>query len=630
MTQLRSPIIRAPLWVGQLHLLKAYLRTASAPMTSNLTPYKMQGPRPVVLQQPPSSDMAQLTSGFCSTFGFICCLLFLPASWEAGANTFQGPQKTGEPSTPDHLLTLTPGLPHRSPSAHADLDPGQRPSALPKSTVTQKPKKPCNTVRFAKPVHKPIDNSKAADNQNTTAHHEMTPAVEKNASSQRRDPMTRNGRSADDPKSTNTEKASGGSQSTSAPRRRTTCKSTTSKIRVTRNSDTASRPVDTSTRQRTTSYKPTTPSHDSELSRKTTPSSGKSSGAPRTSHRTPRTPATTEAGDHRTPFTSDKPVQITTEHTKEITSAGDKTTRTQVTLEDHEGENISTSDRTTGSHATATQSEREPQPASDRTTRSRATATQSEREPQPASDRTTGAQATSTEHEGETISANERTTGTQLMPLGPDTTPAQVKTTRVSAKSTEHPEEAAPTPQEATQDSESPTVFWRKTTPATVAIRTTGNPEKTVAVLATTGPPARTTEGKSTARSPHFHKTETTRRGLLGSVTTRTDLGPVPSETQHPQQSSHSSPGGLHAAGASRDGSSFPAWAIVVVILLAVIVLLICIGLIVLVACAWRTRRVPAQDSEDFDPEDRGGRNSYPVYLMEQQNLKPNQIPSPP
>lgn len=53
-------------------------------MTSNLTPYKIQGPQPMVSQQPPSSDMAQLTSGLCSSFGFICCLFFLPASWEAG------------------------------------------------------------------------------------------------------------------------------------------------------------------------------------------------------------------------------------------------------------------------------------------------------------------------------------------------------------------------------------------------------------------------------------------------------------------------------------------------------------------------------------------------------------------
>nr|XP_015845936.2 mucin-like protein 3 [Peromyscus maniculatus bairdii] len=511
--------------------------------------------------------MAQLTSGLCSTFGFLCCLFFLPASWEAGANTFQELQKTGEASTPDHLFTLTPGLTHRAPSAHADLDSGQRPPGLPKSTATQKPKKQCNKVRLAKPVHKPIDNSKAIDYQNTTVHHEITPALKKKASSQSKDPMIRNGRSADDPKSTNTEKGSEGRHSTSAPRRRTTCKSTTSKARITRNSGTPARPVDTSARLRTTSHKPTTPSHDSELRGETTSSSVKSSEAPRTSYRTPRTPATPREEDHRTPFASDKPVQVTTEHIKETTSASERTTRPQ---------------------------------------------------------------ATPTRYERETTSANERTSSPQVMPIEHDTTSANEKTRQVSVESTEHPEEATSTTQKATKVSESPTVFWRKTTLATKTIKTTGNPEKTVAVLMSTGPPVKATEDKSTALSPHFHKTETTHQGLIDSVTTRTDLGLITSEAHHAQQNSQSSPGGLHTAGAKQESNSFPAWAIVVVILLAVIVLLISVGLICLVACASRTRRVLAQNSEDADFEDGGGHNSYPVYLMEQQNLKPNQIPSPP
>ncbi|XP_059137451.1 mucin-like protein 3 [Peromyscus eremicus] len=513
--------------------------------------------------------MAQLTSGFCSTFGFLCCLFFLPASWEAGANTFHKLQKTGEASTPDHLLTLTPGLTHRAPSAHADLDPGQRPPDLPKSTATQKPKKQCNKVRLAKPVHKPVNNAKAIDYQNTTVHHEMTPALEKNASNQSKDPMIRNGRSADDPKFTNTEKGSEGRHSTSAPRRRTTCKSTTSKSRITRNSGTPSRPVDTSARLRTTSHKPTTPSHDSELHRETTSSSVKSSEAPRTSYRTLRTPATPGEEDHRTPFASDKPVQVTTEHTEHIqeTTSASETTRSQ---------------------------------------------------------------ATPTQYERETISANERTSSPQVMPIEHDTTLANEKTIQVSVESTEHPEEATSTTQKATKVSESPTVFWRKTTLATKTIKTTGNSEKTVAVLVSTGPPVKATEDKSTALSSHFHKTETTHQGLIDSVTTRMDLGLLTSEAHHLQQNSHSSPGDLHTAGARQERNSFPAWAIVVVILLAVIVLLISVGLICLVACASRTRRVLAQNSEDADFEDGGGRNSYPVYLMEQQNLKPNQIPSPP
>ncbi|CAO2609216.1 Mucin-like protein 3 [Lemmus lemmus] len=493
--------------------------------------------------------MAQLTSSLCSTFGFLCCLFFLPASWEAGANTVQELQKTGEPSTSDHLLTLPPGLTHKALSVHTDLNPRQQAPDLPTSTATQKPKKRCTTVRLDKPVHKSVDSSKATDNQNTTVRHEITPALEKNATSPEKDPVIWNGRSADDPKSTNTEKGSEGSHPTSAPRRRTTCKT-----RVTRNSGTPARPVDTSTGVRTTSHKPTTPSHDSELSRKTTSSTVKSSEAPRISYRTPRTPATSGAEAHRTPFVSDKPDQITTEHIKEIISASEKITRSQTTATEHE--------------------------------------------------------------------TNERTTRAQVMPIEHDTTLANQKTTQVSAKSTEHPEEA-------TRVSQRPTVC-RKTTLTTKPIKAPGNPEKTVAVLASTWPPVKVTEDKSTVLSPHLHKSETTHQGPLRSVTTRTDLGFSTSEA-HQWQTSHSSPGGLHAAGARGENKSFPAWAIVVVILLAVIVLLISIGLIFLVACASRTRPVlTTQNPEDFDPEDRGGRNSYPVYLMEQQNLKPSQIPSPP
>ncbi|CAO2609215.1 Mucin-like protein 3, partial [Lemmus lemmus] len=489
------------------------------------------------------------------------------ASLSTGANTVQELQKTGEPSTSDHLLTLPPGLTHKALSVHTDLNPRQQAPDLPTSTATQKPKKRCTTVRLDKPVHKSVDSSKATDNQNTTVRHEITPALEKNATSPEKDPVIWNGRSADDPKSTNTEKGSEGSHPTSAPRRRTTCKT-----RVTRNSGTPARPVDTSTGVRTTSHKPTTPSHDSELSRKTTSSTVKSS--------------------------EDKPDQITTEHIKEIISASEKITRSQTTATEHERETTSANERTTQAQVTLTDYERVSVSANGKTTR---------------------AQATPTQYNSETVSANERTTRAQVMPIEHDTTLANQKTTQVSAKSTEHPEEATSTTQEAT-----------KTTLTTKPIKAPGNPEKTVAVLASTWPPVKVTEDKSTVLSPHLHKSETTHQGPLRSVTTRTDLGFSTSEA-HQWQTSHSSPGGLHAAGARGENKSFPAWAIVVVILLAVIVLLISIGLIFLVACASRTRPVlTTQNPEDFDPEDRGGRNSYPVYLMEQQNLKPSQIPSPP
>ena len=42
-----------------------------------------------------------------------------------------------------------------------------------------------------------------------------------------------------------------------------------------------------------------------------------------------------------------------------------------------------------------------------------------------------------------------------------------------------------------------------------------------------------------------------------------------------------------------------------------------------------RTRRALIQNTENNDPEDNGGPNSYPVHLMEQQTLGMAQISSP-
>ena len=42
-----------------------------------------------------------------------------------------------------------------------------------------------------------------------------------------------------------------------------------------------------------------------------------------------------------------------------------------------------------------------------------------------------------------------------------------------------------------------------------------------------------------------------------------------------------------------------------------------------------KTRRAPIQNKEDGDPENDGGPNSYPVYLVEQQTLGTGQIASP-
>ncbi|XP_029422888.1 mucin-like protein 3 isoform X2 [Nannospalax galili] len=469
---------------------------------------------------------------------------------QEGVTTVHELQKTSESSTSAHLPSLAPGLIHRTPSGHADLNSGQQLPDLPKSVATPKPKRHCNTTHRAKPVHS-VDNSKA------TVHNEMTPATEWNTSSQRNDPMIRNGRAADDANATDR------SHPTSAPRGKTTCKSTTGKTRVTRNSATADRPMEsTVTMLGTSSPKATVPSHDSEINRKNTSSSVKPTDAPRTTYQPSRTPATSKGTeDYRTPFSSEEPLHQTTKQVKETPSAGEY----EGTVSTHEG--------------------------------------------------TTRAHPMSTESEGETTLANE-------------------KMTQVSEKSTEHPEETTAHTENATRVSQTPTVFQRKTTLGTKTTKSTEKPEKTGADLKTMSPPVKVTGGKRT--TCHLNKTKTTRRGPTGSLTSRMDLrsntSGAPGDTSHTQQNTHSPHGGLLASGVIGESNSFPAWAIVIVVLVAVILLLIFIGLIFLVSCASRSRRAIAHndnDPEDNDPEDRGGRNSYPVYLMEQQNKNLNQTPYP-
>ncbi|KAI4531011.1 hypothetical protein MG293_018869 [Ovis ammon polii] len=114
--------------------------------------------------------------------------------------------------------------------------------------------------------------------------------------------------------------------------------------------------------------------------------------------------------------------------------------------------------------------------------------------------------------------------------------------------------------------------------------------------------------------------------------TANTDQGSIVSEApdnkSHPQQNKDDSQGGV-PEGETEGTDSFPAWAIVVVILLSVILLLVFIGLIVLASYLARTRRALIQNTENNDSENAGGSNSYPVYLMEQQTLGPSQTPGP-
>ncbi|KAM5262877.1 mucin-like protein 3 [Ctenodactylus gundi] len=101
----------------------------------------------------------------------------------------------------------------------------------------------------------------------------------------------------------------------------------------------------------------------------------------------------------------------------------------------------------------------------------------------------------------------------------------------------------------------------------------------------------------------------------------------APDNKSHPHQNNGGSQTGLHA-GETGENNPFPAWAIVIVVLVAVILLLVLLGLIFLVFYMTRARHALTRNSEDNDPEDNEGPNSYPVYLMEQQNLGMGQIPS--
>ncbi|XP_004598844.2 mucin-like protein 3 [Ochotona princeps] len=86
--------------------------------------------------------------------------------------------------------------------------------------------------------------------------------------------------------------------------------------------------------------------------------------------------------------------------------------------------------------------------------------------------------------------------------------------------------------------------------------------------------------------------------------------------------------GGLQATETEVE-DPFPAWAIVIVVLVAVILLLLFLGLVFLICYLTRTRHARTPDTEDNEPDDEGGPNSYPVYLMEQQTLGGGQIPFP-
>uniref|UniRef100_A0A8C9I8R0 Uncharacterized protein n=1 Tax=Piliocolobus tephrosceles TaxID=591936 RepID=A0A8C9I8R0_9PRIM len=495
--------------------------------------------------------MAQMVHSLCSTFGLQCCLLFLLASWEAGANTFQEYQKTGELSTSDHIFPLPPGLVYSIPLDHT-VNSGQRPSELPKSTEIHERKRHCNTTCHSKPTDKPIDNSKTTDYKSSTDNHEDPPSSEENSSNQGKDPMIRNQRSVDPVYSATThEESSEKKHTTPAPKSKISChKSTTGKSMVTRKPDTTGRPLEKS--MSILDNKSTTSFHNSGNSQtkpKKTCFSEKTTAASKTTYKTTGTPEESEKPeDYRTTVASDKLLTKTTKNIHETISANE-------------------------AQSLAKPTEHRERTASEKTT------------PSPA----------------------EPTENGQRTPFAKKTRSTKEKNTPVPEKPTENPRNTTLT----TETIKAP-------------VKSTENPEKTVAVTKTRKPPVKVAGNESlTTASSHLNKTEVIHQVPTGSftlTTRRMKLSSITSETpgtSHPHLNKNDSQNDIHA-GQMGENDSFPAWAIVIVVLVAVILLLVFLGLVFLV-----------RDRCDNDPEDEGGPNSYPVYLMEQQNLGMGQIPSP-
>uniref|UniRef100_A0A2K5Z5N3 Mucin like 3 n=1 Tax=Mandrillus leucophaeus TaxID=9568 RepID=A0A2K5Z5N3_MANLE len=514
--------------------------------------------------------MAQTVHSLCSTFGLQCCLLFLLASWEAGATAFQEYQKTGELSTSDHIFPLTPGLVYSIPLDHT-VHSGQRPPELPKSTEIHERKRHCTTTRPSKPTDKPIDNSKTTDHKSSTDNHEAPPSSEENSSNQGKDPTIRNQHSVDPAYSTTAHKEfSEKKHITPAPKSKINChKSTTGKSTATRKPDETGRSLEKSMstldNKSTTSHKTTTSFHNScnsQTKQKNTSFSEKITAASKTTYKTTGTPEESEkTEDYRTTVASDKLLTKTTKNIHETISANE------------------------------TQSLAKPTEHGERT----------------ANGNTTPSPAEPTEHGERTANEKKKTRSTKE------------KNTSVPEKPTENPRNTTLT----TETIKAP-------------VKSTENPEKTAAVTKTIKPSVKVAGDKSlTTTSSHLNKTEVTHQVPTDSftlITRRTKLSSItleaPGNESHPYLNKDDSQKGIHA-GQIGENDSFPAWAIVVVVLVAVILLLVFLGLVFLVSYMMRTRRTLTQNTQDNDPEDEGGPNSYPVYLMEQQNLGMGQIPSP-
>ncbi|XP_037374542.1 mucin-like protein 3 [Talpa occidentalis] len=168
------------------------------------------------------------------------------------------------------------------------------------------------------------------------------------------------------------------------------------------------------------------------------------------------------------------------------------------------------------------------------------------------------------------------------------------------------------------------------------SVKTTINPARNTGSTETGRPTVKVTGDRPVnVTSPHPNKTEVNSQVPIGSLTVTTSstelkltTSEAPDKMSHPYQDKDGSQGGLNV-GVVGENDSFPVWAIVIVVLLAVILFLVFLGLIFLVSYMTRKRHALIQKSDDNNSEDDHGPNSYPVYLMEQQTLGMGKIPRP-
>uniref|UniRef100_G3UB88 Mucin like 3 n=1 Tax=Loxodonta africana TaxID=9785 RepID=G3UB88_LOXAF len=291
--------------------------------------------------------MAQLAHCLRSSSALQGCLLFLLASWEAGATTLQELRKTGESPTSDPLFLLTSSLVYSPTPDHTAPDSGHSPPGLPKSTETHKPKHHCNTTHHSRPIHKPIENPKIADHKSSTTHHEVPPTSEQNPRNQGKD---RNRRSIESSDSRNNHNRSSGEKyPTPTPRRKTTCsKSTITKPRITRNSAKTSVPLTKSVSSET-NKKPTASSGNTkETQDKTTVLPGKTTTTTGTSYNATKTKGDSKtAEDHTIASKNNRTPEKTTEYPQQTISAPEKNARTPVKTTEQPKKDTSPPDKTT-------------------------------------------------------------------------------------------------------------------------------------------------------------------------------------------------------------------------------------------------------------------------------------------